>query len=228
VILLSQVGRQVDARENKRPNDSDLKDSGSIEQDADTIMFVYREEAYVMKERPLESSDEYAEWEKRLERVKGIAEIIIAKNRFGGVNTVVMGFDGPHTTFLNDPPEIQVTGEELRRQEERKPKEQPLPAKSAILLELIKGLVLHHGRQPTDEEREREALRSRPLPKNLRIIDRKRVFDVWHADRNPNLTEKQAQTEYQSAIDVLSKHKLTRSFGSKEDGVFIWLPQATE
>jgi replicative DNA helicase len=226
VLLLSQVGRQVDARENKRPNDSDLKESGSIEQDADVILFVYREEAYVIKDKPLPGTEEFAAWERRFEKVKGIAEIIVAKNRFGGVDTIVMGYDGPHTTFLEDPPSKPIDGEEVR-QREAKQKDEKLPVKSAILLELVKGLLLHHGRQPTEEEKERQALNGRPLPKQLRIISRDMVFKNWHADRAAGQTEKEAQREYQSAMDVLRERKLTASFGSKEDGVFIWLPQTT-
>lgn len=226
VLLLSQVGRQVDMRENKRPNDSDLKESGSIEQDADVILFVYREEAYVIKEKPLPGTEEFAAWERRMEKVKGVAEIIVAKNRFGGVDTIVMGYDGPHTTFLEEPPARPIDGEEVRKRE-AKLKDEKLPVKPAILLDLVKGLLLHHGRQPTDEERERQALNGKPLPRQLRIISREMVFKNWHADRCEGQTEKEAQREYQSAMDVLRERKLTASFGSKEDGVFLWLPQTT-
>lgn len=225
VLLLSQVGRQVDMRENKRPNDSDLKESGSIEQDADVILFVYREEAYVIKDKPLPGTEEFMAWEKRFEKAKGVAEIIVAKNRFGGVDTVVMGYDGPHTTFLEEPPARPIDGEQVRRQEEKQ-KDEKLPKKSAILLEITKGLLLHHGRQPTDEERERQALQGKPLPKQLRIVERGMVFRNWHSDR-PDLTEREAQREFQSAMDVLRERRLTASFGSKEDGVFLWLPQTT-
>lgn len=225
VLLLSQVGRQVDMRENKRPNDSDLKESGSIEQDADVILFVYREEAYVIKDKPLPGTEEFASWERRMEKVKGVAEIIVAKNRFGGVDTVVMGYDGPHTTFLEEPVARAISGDEVR-QREAKQKTEKLPDKSAILLDLTKGLLLHHGRQPTQEEHERQALNGRPLPKQLRIIAREKVFENWHATR-ANLTEKEAIREFQSAMDVLRARHLTASFGSKEDGVFLWLPQTT-
>lgn len=222
VVLLSQVGRQVDARENKRPNDSDLKDSGSIEQDADTIMFVYREESYVIKEQPLPGTEEHMEWEKRFEKVKGIAEVIIGKNRFGGPGTVVMGFDGPHTTFLEDPPQKEIEPEVVR---ERISKAPALPAKSGLLYEITKGLLLHHGRQATEEERERQLLKGRPLPKNARLIDRNRVFKSWHDDRMPEATEAEAQRAFMSAMDVLRARSMTSSIGSKEDGVFIWLPE---
>jgi replicative DNA helicase len=109
VIALSQLSRAVETREDKRPQLSDLRDSGSIEQDADCVMFVYREQYYLERaepaRRPEESdqkfNDRYAAWESRLRDVTGIAEAIIAKNRHGPSGSVRLAFDGPTTRFSN-------------------------------------------------------------------------------------------------------------------------------
>jgi replicative DNA helicase len=101
VIALSQLSRAVEQREDKRPQLSDLRESGSIEQDADVVMFVYREEYYLARSQPPESSDKYAEWAKRMNEVNKKAEVIIAKQRHGPVGTVELYFDGSLTKFGN-------------------------------------------------------------------------------------------------------------------------------
>ena len=107
VIALSQLSRAVEQREDKRPMLSDLRESGSIEQDADVVMFVYREEYYLGRaepgRRPEESEDKfnqrYEDWKKRLEQVHGTGEIIIAKQRHGPIGKVTLRFDGATTKF---------------------------------------------------------------------------------------------------------------------------------
>ncbi|MGE4219845.1 MAG: replicative DNA helicase [Alphaproteobacteria bacterium] len=109
VIALSQLSRQVEHREVKRPQLSDLRESGTIEQDADVVMFIYREEYYLEREAPAqrdnESIDKFnerrAEYEQRLAESRGIAEVIIAKQRHGPVGTVRMLFDGELTKFMD-------------------------------------------------------------------------------------------------------------------------------
>lgn len=99
VIALSQLSRQVEAREDKRPQLADLRESGSIEQDADVVMFVFREEYYVERAQPREGTAEHAEWMERMEQVLGRAEIIIGKQRHGPTGTVPLQFDGSVTRF---------------------------------------------------------------------------------------------------------------------------------
>ena len=99
IIAISQLSRQVESRDNKRPQLSDLRESGAIEQDADVVLFIYREEYYVENDKPDENSEKYAEWEQRLERVKNIAEVIIAKQRHGPTGTINMAFHGEYTRF---------------------------------------------------------------------------------------------------------------------------------
>ncbi len=107
VVALSQLSRAVEAREDKRPMLSDLRESGSIEQDADVVMFVYREEYYLSRGEPIrrpEESEEkhnerYDRWHKQLEKVNGTAELIVAKQRHGPIGTVTLRFDHETTRF---------------------------------------------------------------------------------------------------------------------------------
>jgi replicative DNA helicase len=109
VIALSQLSRAVEQREDKRPQLSDLRESGSIEQDADVVMFVFREQYYLERaepsRRPDESDDKfndrYQRWQERCEEVHSTAEVIIAKQRHGPIGTVRLFFDGQFTKFDN-------------------------------------------------------------------------------------------------------------------------------
>jgi replicative DNA helicase len=101
IIALSQLSRQVEQREDKRPQLSDLRESGSIEQDADVVMFVYREEYYVERAKPSEGTVEFQDWMAKMQMVSGRAEVIIGKQRHGPVGTVNLAFDGSITRFSN-------------------------------------------------------------------------------------------------------------------------------
>ena len=102
VLALSQLSRQVEAREDKRPQLSDLRESGSIEQDADVVMFVFREEYYAEREKPGEEKfEEMAKWQERMERLHGRAEVIIGKQRHGPIGNVELSFEGRFTRFGN-------------------------------------------------------------------------------------------------------------------------------
>jgi replicative DNA helicase len=101
IIALSQLSRQVETRDDKRPQLSDLRESGSIEQDADVVMFVYREEYYLKNKQPREGSEEFLRWQADMERAHGRAEVIIGKQRHGPTGTVEMQFDAEVTRFGN-------------------------------------------------------------------------------------------------------------------------------
>ncbi|MGD9500941.1 MAG: replicative DNA helicase [Methyloceanibacter sp.] len=101
VLALSQLSRQVEQREDKRPQLADLRESGSIEQDADVVLFVFREEYYVERRQPRENTDEHKQWQAEMEMVTGKAEIIIGKQRHGPTGTVMLQFTPEFTRFSN-------------------------------------------------------------------------------------------------------------------------------
>ncbi|WP_223423292.1 replicative DNA helicase [Tateyamaria pelophila] len=102
VVALSQLSRQVENREDKRPQLSDLRESGSIEQDADVVMFVFREEYYKEREKPGDHDLEaMAKWQEEMERLHQRAEVIIGKQRHGPIGTVDLSFEGRFTRFGN-------------------------------------------------------------------------------------------------------------------------------
>ncbi len=101
VIALSQLSRGVESREDKRPQLSDLRESGSIEQDADVVMFVYRDEYYLKNKEPKEGTPEHLKWQEEMRSVEGRAEIIIGKQRHGATGTVQVHFDASLTKFGN-------------------------------------------------------------------------------------------------------------------------------
>lgn len=99
IIALSQLSRQVESRDDKRPQLSDLRESGSIEQDADVVLFVYREEYYLNAKQPDETDPKYVDWLGKYDQAKGKAEIIIAKQRHGPTGTARLGFQAMFTRF---------------------------------------------------------------------------------------------------------------------------------
>ncbi len=101
VIALSQLSRGVDARDDKRPVLSDLRESGSIEQDADVVMFVYREEYYLKSREPDPASSEHTKWIEKCERAHRRAEVLVEKHRHGATNKIDLHFDERFTRFSN-------------------------------------------------------------------------------------------------------------------------------
>ncbi len=102
IIALSQLSRQVESRDDKRPQLSDLRESGSIEQDADVVLFVFREEYYVKNLEPRDEFDpKYEEWKQHFEKVRGTADVIIAKQRHGPTGTVKLAFQSEFTRFAD-------------------------------------------------------------------------------------------------------------------------------
>ncbi|MCH8685674.1 replicative DNA helicase [Pedomonas mirosovicensis] len=101
VIALSQLSRQVENREDKRPQLSDLRESGSIEQDADIVLFVYRDEYYHAQKKPEEGTDKFIQWMEKGERIRGRAEVIVAKQRHGATGIVNVHFHKETTKFAD-------------------------------------------------------------------------------------------------------------------------------
>jgi replicative DNA helicase len=99
VIALSQLSRKVEDREEKRPQLADLRESGSIEQDADLVVFLYREEYYLARTEPPEGTEKHIMWTDKMEKIHNIAEVIVAKNRHGPISRVKLHFNASNTKF---------------------------------------------------------------------------------------------------------------------------------
>ncbi len=99
ILALSQLSRAVEQRDDKQPQLADLRESGSIEQDADVVMFVYREAYYLERKMPKQGSIEYAEWQSKMSDVHGLADIILGKQRHGPTGIIKVEFEGIYTKF---------------------------------------------------------------------------------------------------------------------------------
>ncbi len=99
VVALSQLSRAVETRDDKVPQLSDLRESGSIEQDADVVLFVYREQYYLERKQPKLGSIEHAEWQSKMNDINGLADIIIGKQRHGPTGNIQVEFEGMYTKF---------------------------------------------------------------------------------------------------------------------------------
>ncbi len=99
ILALSQLSRAVENREDKRPQLADLRESGSIEQDADLVMFVFREEYYIERMKPAEGDAKFPEWLQKAQAAHGKAEVIVGKHRHGPTGTVDLQFEGAYTRF---------------------------------------------------------------------------------------------------------------------------------
>ena len=101
VIALSQLSRAVEQREDKQPQLSDLRESGSIEQDSDVVMFVYRQAYYEARKKPQSGSDKMQEWQLNMSKIYNLADLIVAKQRHGPIGTIHLHFDENTTKFSN-------------------------------------------------------------------------------------------------------------------------------
>jgi replicative DNA helicase len=108
ILALSQLSRQVEQREDKRPQLADLRESGSIEQDADVVLFVFREEYYLERSQPRENTEEHRQWQADMEAVTGKADVIIGKQRHGPTGTVTLQFTPEFTRFSNLAPSARL------------------------------------------------------------------------------------------------------------------------
>ena len=99
IVALSQLSRKVEDREEKRPQLADLRESGSIEQDADLVVFLYREEYYLARTEPPEGTEKHIMWTSKMEKVHNIAEAIVAKHRHGPISRVKLHFSAANTKF---------------------------------------------------------------------------------------------------------------------------------
>lgn len=108
ILALSQLSRAVEQRDDKRPQLADLRESGSIEQDADVVMFVFRESYYLERKEPDHGTEKHLEWIQKMERIRNVAELIVAKQRHGPVGTRHLFFDSRFTRFSDLSKEDQI------------------------------------------------------------------------------------------------------------------------
>ena len=101
VLALSQLSRQVEQRDDKKPQLADLRESGSIEQDADVVMFIFREAYYLERKEPTLGSIEHAEWQQKMNEISSLADIMISKQRHGPTGNVKVEFEAMYTRFKN-------------------------------------------------------------------------------------------------------------------------------
>lgn len=212
VMALSQLGRDLERRDDRRPQLSDLRESGSIEQDADMVLFIYRDEYYLPRP-PDEGTEARLTWERRKATVSGVAEIIIGKHRHLGTGTVELGFDGTAMRFLNEPPPRDDTVEPIRT------KKQGLQfhAQSIPCLERLKMLVMNDPVWVDD------------APGTPRWAERVASYDKWKSiccgellDKDATDPEKRAFMK--SVIQPLMKGKLIER-GPGPDYEWVWLTE---
>lgn len=215
ILALSQLSRKVEERPDKRPMLSDLRESGSIEQDADSVMFVFREETYIKNEKPREGTEAYADWERRMRRAAGRAEVIIAKNRHGPCATVDLGFEGGFTRFTNTPPEPP---EEERVGERRTRKAKiTLPREATVSLGVLRTLSITEAVDNTDLQ---------GVPKSARPVPYIRWRDKCAEELlDPGFEEKDAVNLMKTkVVPALLEHELIKRGGTK-DTPFAWLTE---
>jgi replicative DNA helicase len=224
IIALSQLSRRVEERDDKRPMLSDLRESGSIEQDADQVLFVYRDEYYISKQKaPMEGTEARAHYDRRMRAVKGIAEIIIGKNRHGPEATIELGFDGSLTKFLNSP-EPREEEPEIEAQPRQKG---PKLSKDALLLfGLLKSMSLNQYpvRIPTADEMRQD----RNLKKTARLVSAIKAREtfaqqVLGADTDAKTVEKR----FRETMKDL-RHAGIAMWSGNKDEPLVWIPELAE
>lgn len=122
IIALAQLSRAVESRVDKKPMLSDLRESGSIEQDADVVMFLYREEYYLSRSAPLPGSDEYDKWQEKINKVHNITEILVAKHRNGPIGNVPVEYYTDYSKVTNLPPEREMELAQANRKSDNETK----------------------------------------------------------------------------------------------------------
>jgi len=220
IIALAQVGRQVDLREDRRPLLSDLRESGSIEQDADYVLFTYRDEYYEQSKKPKEGTDAFAAWERRMKEIEGVAEVIVAKNRHGRTGIVTLGYRADVTQFLNEPEPREIVPEEVRQRAAKKP---TFTAEGTILYGLLKSLTLTRSTVASNEQRASD----HRLCKGARLIP----LEVARAAfRSEILPEEEPESDvvkrrFSAAFTSIRKAGIGQYHGNADTGIHLWLPE---
>jgi replicative DNA helicase len=225
IIALSQLSRRVEERDDKRPMLSDLRESGSIEQDADVVMFVFREEYYLKKHEPKENTEAHAKWKHAMWQAEGVAQVIIAKQRHGPEGTVELGFDASLTRFT-DEPEARAPEPELPERRARAAATTPAPTGDALTVYgILRALTLsHHARAPTKEELEADKnLRSRKAP---RVIPMDAVKEKL-AEEYRHLEQPELEKLWRAAFKSLRAAEMVLYIVNKE-APHVWCPKLVD
>jgi replicative DNA helicase len=223
IIALSQLSRKVEDREDKRPQLADLRESGSIEQDADVVLFVYREDYYLKKAEPrLDGTDKKrdarAQWEIQMKRWTGCAEVIVGKNRHGSECTIDLGFDAQFTRFTNEPEPREIEPEEVRQRAAKKP---TFTAEGTILYGILKSLTRTRSTMVTKDQRAVD----RRLPPGARLIPLDVARQAFADNVMPGEPEQTVKNRFRAAFVSLSKAGIAFYQGVEETGFTVWLPE---
>nr|WP_147707829.1 replicative DNA helicase [Microvirga massiliensis] len=223
VIALSQLSRKVEERDDKRPMLADLRESGSIEQDADIVMFVYREEYYLRKMKaPPDGTEARLNYERAMQRACGIAEVIVGKNRHGPEASVVLGFDADVTKFLNEPWEREI--EPLPERERKEKQKRFNPEVSAALGAIRSATSSQHAVNPSDWQRRED----RRLKKSTRLVPVEIARSKFADDLGPGFTEKQIETKFSTAVLTLQREGIAYwTRGEAEGEWYVFMPELT-
>ena len=220
IIALAQVSRDVDKRPDRRPMKADLRESGSLEQDADQILFIYRHEYYLAQEKPLDraGADALAKWEREMRACEGVAEIIIDKQRHGPTGTVTMGYDAKRILFLNEPEPREVEPEEVRQRAAKRP---TFTAEGTVLYGILKSLTLTKSRIATNEQRAAD----KRLCKGARLIPLDDARQAFGNEVLPGSDDEKVNTRFRAAFVSLRKAEIAFYHGTQETGFSVWLPE---
>lgn len=215
IIALSQLSRDVEKREDKRPMLADLRESGSIEQDADIVMFVYREEYYLKKQKPpMENTEARLAYDRAAARAKGVAEVIIGKNRHGPETTIELGFDANVTRFINEPEEREELPEPGPREKKKAPLRLPKKATSAI--GILRSLTITQA----IENQGLENVPARVKPVSYLLWREKCAEQLLDVDRD----ERAAAKLMEEVVPALKEAELIGRGGTKE-APYVWLTE---
>lgn len=218
VLALSQLSRETERRDDRRPQLSDLKESGSIEQDADVVMFVHREEYYLRYEKvPDEGTHARLNYDRRVVLTRGVAEIIIAKNRHGPAGTLQLGFDGNLTSFKPEPDERAPLPQTA---DEERVKQRSLSKEATMLWGVLRSLMISTARVCTDEDRETD----NRLPRNTRVLDRAFALQRYGTEVfGPGADMKKVETSFVNAMKELRAREFAYYTGTDQEPL-IWCP----
>lgn len=205
VIALAQLSRAVEQRDDKRPQLSDLRESGSIEQDADVVVFLHREEYYLGRHKPQEGTDEFYRWETKMQAVHNRAELIVAKNRHGAVGIVEVGFDTALMRFTDSFDELPETLDDKTRGAVGRVKKKAPPKLSPKAI-LLWGVIKNQtAASPLDP-----LLKPRVEWKGSRLIDGLRVKELYAADIDVPL-ENFTRADWNTPWQELAAHEMVRN-----------------